>query len=129
MESCVIEKSGYIRFIFGIKATTDMPIIANVPDGTRFGTSDLKSAAAAMGRKGGSVKSPQKTAAVRENAKRPRPGRTAKPFTHVVVITRSAPFGEIGDIVSRHTSQELAEKAARKSGYDEFLKIEEINTP
>lgn len=93
------------------------------------GCPSISEAAAAMGRKGGSARSSKKTAAVRENARKPRPGRKAKPFTHALVINRSAPFGEIGDIVSRHTSQDLAEKAARKSGYDEFLKIDEISTP
>jgi len=35
----------------------------------------LSQAAAELGRKGGKAKSAAKTAAVRENAKRPRPGR------------------------------------------------------
>ncbi len=36
--SVVIETSGYIRYIFSIKATTGMPILKKVPDGTHFGT-------------------------------------------------------------------------------------------
>jgi hypothetical protein len=37
---------------------------------------DVSAAAAAMGRKGGSAKSPAKTAAARKNAKKPRPRKT-----------------------------------------------------
>ena len=39
---------------------------------------DISQAAAAMGRKGGSAKSPAKTAAARQNATKPRPRKTNK---------------------------------------------------
>ena len=40
--SVVVEPSGYIRIIYDIRPTTNMPIIKNVPVGTRMGTADIR---------------------------------------------------------------------------------------
>lgn len=62
---------------------------------------ELTTAAAALGRKGGSAKSEAKTAAARENAK--KGGRP--PYTWMLVRKIS------GIPVSRHTSRDLASAA------------------
>ena len=64
------------------------PVISNQPTNTMKPEiqellartdADLSRMAALMGRKGGSVKSERKTAAARENAKKPRPRGKDKP--------------------------------------------------
>lgn len=39
--SAVVEPSGYIRLVYGIKPETDMPIIKAVPVGVKSGTAEL----------------------------------------------------------------------------------------
>lgn len=52
-----------------------------------------------------------------------------KKYTHAVVVAYNHEhLGDRGTIVSRHKSHALAEKAAKKSGYDSFLCIKEIHT-
>lgn len=90
--SAVIEASGYIRIINDITATTDMPIIKNIPAGVRCGTAEIKKtldvtpamtpeeieAAEKAEREyrrkfaasGGKAKSPRKAAASRANGKK-----------------------------------------------------------
>jgi len=41
-DSAVVEPNGFIRLIYGIKATTSMLIIKDVPIGTKCGTAELK---------------------------------------------------------------------------------------
>jgi hypothetical protein len=39
-ESAVVETTGFIRLIYDIRPTSDMPIIINVPIGTGSGTAN-----------------------------------------------------------------------------------------
>jgi len=50
-----------------------------------------------------------------------------KKYTHTVVIAYECRLGKRGDIVSKHSSYELARTAAKRSGFDSFLAIREIN--
>ena len=43
----------------------------------------------------------------------------------LVIINYDCRLGESGEIVSRHSTIELAEKASKRTGYDSFLCIRE----
>lgn len=45
---------------------------------------------------------------------------------YVVVVQYDCRLGDKGTIVSRHSTQELAERAAKRTGFDSFLAIKTV---
>ena len=46
---------------------------------------------------------------------------------YAVVVQYQCGIGDKGDVISRHKTYELARAASKRTGYDSFLAIREIN--